>query len=250
MLQLVAWTCGRREVELCDCALLAHVLWSTLDLMQPFQHWLRGRLARGAPRPAASPARALRGLLGGLVERVESERIELDELGKELKVFEEVVQKEILEKERQQALLREHCWLAPAQQEELIEAIEEELEQGSRALLLEVYRLEEVRESMPGELANYARERRSQGELPATDPMPGERRRNEGCGRNGGGGIWRTEPQTFKLGKHKGRSFSDVAENDVDYCRMVERKLAEGSFSGDAPLDRQVRAFVAYLKSR
>ncbi|CAK9064563.1 unnamed protein product [Durusdinium trenchii] len=175
MLQLVAWTCGRREVELCDCALLAHVLWSTLDLMQPFQHWLRGRLARGAPRPAASPARALRGLLGGLVERVESERIELDELGKELKVFEEVVQKEILEKERQQALLREHCWLAPAQQEELIEAIEEELEQGSRALLLEVYRLEEVRESMPGELANYARERRSQGELPATDPMPGSR---------------------------------------------------------------------------
>ncbi|CAK9033751.1 unnamed protein product, partial [Durusdinium trenchii] len=52
-------------------------------------------------------------------------------MGKELKVFEEVVQKEILEKERQQALLREHCWLAPAQQEELIEAIEEELEQGS-----------------------------------------------------------------------------------------------------------------------
>lgn len=68
--------------------------------MQPFQHWLRGRLARGAPRPAASPARALRGLLGGLVERVESERIELDELGKELKVFEEVLQKEIVEKER------------------------------------------------------------------------------------------------------------------------------------------------------
>lgn len=41
---------------------------------------------------------------------------------------------------RQQALLREHCWLAPAQQEELIEAIEEELEQGSRRRCLALER--------------------------------------------------------------------------------------------------------------
>ena len=29
------------------------------------------------------------------------------------------------------------------------------------------------------------------------------------------------DEQTFKLGKHKGRLFSEVAENDVDYCNMV-----------------------------
>ena len=34
--------------------------------------------------------------------------------------------------------------------------------------------------------------------------------------------VPRTEEQTFKLGKHKGRLFSEVAENDVDYCNMVQ----------------------------
>ena len=48
------------------------------------------------------------------------------------------------------------------------------------------------------------------------------------------------DEQTFKLGKHKGRLFSEVAENDVDYCNMVQssKKLSclTATENGIAPI--------------
>ena len=65
MMQVAAWTCGRSEVELCDCALLAHVLWSNPEHCKQFQLFLRNRLAR-------TRRRQLSAILGGLLERVET----------------------------------------------------------------------------------------------------------------------------------------------------------------------------------
>ena len=64
MMQAAAWTCGRSEVELCDCTLLGHVLWSNPDHCEQFQDFLRSRLAR-------TRRRQLSAILGGLLERVE-----------------------------------------------------------------------------------------------------------------------------------------------------------------------------------
>ena len=65
MMQVAAWTCGRSEVELCDCVLLGHVFWSSPEHCEQFQAYLRGRLARTRRRQLSS-------ILGGLLERVES----------------------------------------------------------------------------------------------------------------------------------------------------------------------------------
>ena len=65
MLQVCAWTCGRTEVEICDCVLLGHVFWSSVDHCEQFQVFLKKRLARTRRRQLVS-------ILQGLLERVET----------------------------------------------------------------------------------------------------------------------------------------------------------------------------------
>ena len=91
MLQVVAWTCGRLQVEICDCALLAHVFWKSLESREEFQQWLRSRLAKGRGRQLAA-------ILGGLLDRVVSKAT--SDLPTELQVFQKATEKEIAEAER------------------------------------------------------------------------------------------------------------------------------------------------------
>lgn len=96
-------------------------------------------------------------------------------------------------------------------------------------------RLTAALELSPEGLGSYVRQRRGRGELlwSAEEPLSGSE-----------------EQEAFRLGKHKGRLFSEVAREDVDYCRLVRRKVEQGGFQGDAALDRQVRSFVAYLNAQ
>lgn len=227
MLQVVAWTCGRSQVEVCDCSLLAHVFWQSLENRETFQKWLQARLAK-------SRGRQLAAILSGLLDRVLSKATAAADLLGELKVFQTATKKEIVEAERQQQLARAHCWLPDNESKNFCAAVDLELDSrsGPRTLLMEVARLSAAAELAAEEVDVYVRKRRAVGDL-------------EWSGSSDASTI---DEQTFKLGKHKGRLFSEVAENDVDYCNMVEKKVAAGSFGGDSPLDRQVRAFVSYLK--
>lgn len=228
MLQVVAWTCGRSQVEVCDCSLLAHVFWQSLENRETFQTWLQARLAK-------SRGRQLAAILSGLLDRVLSKATAAADLLGELQVFQRATEKEIVEAERQQQLARAHCWLPHKETQNFCAAVDLELDSrsGPRTLLMEVARLSAAAELAAEEVDVYVRKRRAVGDL-------------EWSGSSSDAST--IDEQTFKLGKHKGRLFSEVAENDVDYCNMVEKKVAAGSFGGDSPLDRQVRAFVSYLK--
>ena len=93
MLQTVAASCGRDTVELCDCWLLQHVLWSRLEVAEDFRQWLRRRVAQ-------RPGRALASMLGGLLDRVE--RCEPRQLAAELENLRKALEHEIGEVQRSQ----------------------------------------------------------------------------------------------------------------------------------------------------
>ena len=93
MLQVVAWTCGRSQVEVCDCSLLAHVFWQSLESRETFQQWLQARLAK-------SRGRQLAAILSGLLDRVLSKATAAADLLGELQVFQRATEKEIVEAER------------------------------------------------------------------------------------------------------------------------------------------------------
>jgi len=231
MLQVVAWTCGRSQVEICDCSLLAHVFWKNSENRDVFQTWLKSRLVK-------SRGRQLAAILSGLLDRVVSKATSAADLLEELKIFRKATENEIAEAQRQQQLARAHCWLPNRESTMFCQAVDLELDarNGARTLLMEVARLSAAVE-LEEEVDVYVRKRRGFGELEwsaasVSDPLTD------------------SDDETFKLGKHKGLLFSEVAQNDVDYCKMVEKKVSEGNFRGDSPLDRQVRAFVAYLKER
>ncbi|CAJ1442320.1 unnamed protein product [Effrenium voratum] len=231
VLQVVAHCCGRQRVELCDCALLAYVFWSSVASEDLFRGFLFQRLAR-------QKGRALGAILGGLLDRVET-KVTGPELPQELAALRRAVEQEAAEAERQQSLAREHCWLPPKDVEALCRALDKALDAGNgpRTLLLEIVRLS-VATELCADVGAYIRLRRSGGDLEW--PQLGEVSESP----------MGDDEQTFKLGKHKGKLFSEVAREDVDYCSLVQRKVAESGFAGQTPLDKQVRAFVAYLKQR
>ncbi|CAE8647672.1 unnamed protein product, partial [Polarella glacialis] len=247
MLQVVAWTNGRAQVELADCVLLRHVLWREAGQREVLRCWLFGRLARTrGPQVAA--------ILDGLLDRVESGSVVPADLRRELAAFRTALESDLRGVQRQQELLRSHCWLAPADAASADHAADALLDDrhapGPRALLAEVAHLSAALDldeagARAGDLvAEYVRLRRGRGELrwswSAGGPEASEAT----------GGPQAIEDDTFMVGKHKGRHFSEVAGSDEDYCRMVKRKVAEGSFSKDTSLDRQIRAFVAFLGAR
>eukprot|EP00438_Fugacium_kawagutii_P031392 Skav217522 [mRNA] locus=scaffold4186:9463:10272:+ [translate_table: standard] len=109
MLQIVAWTCGRFQVEVVDCLLLGHVFWQSLDSREDFQLWLRARLAK-------SRGRQLAAILSGLLDRVLSKATSAEDLLIELQVFQKATQKELADSERRgNRSLRsmENCVLTP-----------------------------------------------------------------------------------------------------------------------------------------
>ena len=93
MLQVVAWTCGRSQVEICDCSLLAHVFWKNLENRDVFQTWLKSRLVK-------SRGRQLAAILSGLLDRVVSKATSAADLLEELKIFRKATENEIAEAQR------------------------------------------------------------------------------------------------------------------------------------------------------
>eukprot|EP00439_Symbiodinium_sp_Y106_P086869 s383_g36.t1 len=235
MMQVAAWTCGRSEVELCDCALLGHVFWSSPEHCELFQTYLRGRLAR-------TRRRQLTVILGGLLERVESGATSAEDLLRELEdspnfglqAFRRAITQEICSFERQRCLAKAHPWLAPEETAAwdalLVSALE-----GLRTLLYDVAALSAAAELGGDVPVEWLRLCQGRGQR-WTGSGDGDREDDDDV------------DETFTVGKHKGRLFSEVAAEDEDYCRMVQRKVSEGSFSGESTLDKQVTAFVAYLK--
>ena len=98
MLQVVAWTCGRSQVEVCDCSLLAHVFWKNSENRNVFQRWLKSRLVK-------SRGRQLAAILSGLLDRVVSKATSAADLLEELKVFRKATENEIAEAQRCLAML-------------------------------------------------------------------------------------------------------------------------------------------------
>ncbi|CAK0894270.1 unnamed protein product [Prorocentrum cordatum] len=238
LLKVVAWTAGRGRVEAADCALLRHVLGATREESEQLWEWL----VRQIPR---ARGRAVSAVLGGLLSRLERGAVAEEQLRLELGSIRASLGAQVQAAERQQRLLRGHCWLTPAEAEALCGRLDERLDDaagcGARALMLEVARLEAAVEL--GRVAEYVAERRARGELRWGAGAPGES--------SGGAGAAAGEPsadETFSIGKHKGRKFSDIADEDVDYCSMVERKVEQGKFSGGTALDLQMRKFVAYVR--
>ncbi|CAE7872704.1 ravA [Symbiodinium microadriaticum] len=234
MMQVAAWTCGRSEVELCDCVLLGHVFWSSPEHCEQFQAYLRGRLARTRRRQLSS-------ILGGLLERVESGATSAEDLLRELEAFRRAITQEICSFERQRCLAKSHPWLA-IEETAAWDALLATALEGLRTLLYDVAAL-----SAAAELG---------GDVPVEWLRLCQGRGQRWTGTGDGDREDDDVDETFTVGKHKGRLFSEVATEDEDYCRMattrlaaeVQRKVSEGSFSGESILDKQVTAFVAYLK--
>lgn len=231
MLQVAAWTCGRSRVAPADCALLRHVLWTAPSQLPALKLWLSRHLVKSRGRQVSA-------ILNGLVDRAEAGRSPAQEVVRELGAFRAVLVSELQGILSQEEVLRSHLWLDPADSVEIWTVLEQQLSNpasgGARALLLEVARLEAAAEL--GKLPDYIRQRRAEGGLRWTGATSA--------------GLEGLGEETFTVGKHKGQTFSEVANNDEDYCRMVERKVADGAFSKDTPLDRQIRDFVTFLRAR
>mmetsp|Transcript_75911 Transcript_75911/g.176043 ORF Transcript_75911/g.176043 Transcript_75911/m.176043 type:complete len:611 (-) Transcript_75911:322-2154(-) len=238
MLQMAAWTNGRQQVERADCVLLQHVLWGEPQQRHELKSWIMERVARTVSGQVAA-------VLSGVIERLDSGAATEDAVRQELEAFRISLVGEVHNVCRQQRLMREHVWLASAEAHGICREMDAKLDSlpacGARMLLAEVARLEAAAELEC--LRAYARQRRQRGELQwaptrAVGSTPGA-----ATGGNQAGEL------SFTLGKHKGRRFSEVSCSDADYCSMLQRKVAEGKFTKDTPLDRQVRAFVAYLQA-
>lgn len=243
MLQVAAWSCGRQSVERADCFLLRHVLWNAPEERKALESGLVDCLIGGKRRQVAA-------VLSGFLDRVERAGARADaqdgpaQLRRELAAFRAVLVREVSGILRQQQLLQEHCWLAPQEAQQLCATVEARLDDaascGPRALLAEVAKLDAAAEQ--SSLAAYVTSRRARGELRWKQVVEARSDAEQGTADED------EADETFDVGKHKGRRFSEVAASDEDYCRMVERKCAEGQFAKATTLDRQIRAFVAYLR--
>mmetsp|Transcript_8903 Transcript_8903/g.23103 ORF Transcript_8903/g.23103 Transcript_8903/m.23103 type:complete len:621 (-) Transcript_8903:56-1918(-) len=236
MLQVAAWACGRRRVELADCMLLRHVLWSAAEDRRPLFSWLIERVARTRGRQIAA-------VLQGFIDRAANGGARPEEARRELGALRAALAGEVQKVLKQRNLLQRHCWLAPEEVSHLCVEFDARLDDGPgcgpRALLAEVARLEAALEASC--FADYVASRRRRGELQWDCAIQ--------AGAPDIGGEAALEDPTFEVGKHKGRRFSEVASDDADYCSMVERKVSEGQFRKDTPLDRQIRTFVTYLRA-
>jgi len=234
MLQIAAWTNGRRRVERADCALLQHVLWSSPEEQKPTQDYLVRSIA-------GSRGRQIAALLAGVMQRASAGSSTEDEIRREVRAFRALLISEVSNVLRQQRLLREHCWLAAEEANSFCGLLDMELDRpgsGPRWLLAEVATLDAAAELRC--LKESVQAGRDGGKFQWGDVELG----SDGVPAN----LGDAEDQTFIVGKHKGKRFSEVVSIDVDYCQMVRRKVEEGQFSKDTRLDRQVRAFVKFLR--
>jgi len=230
MLQVTASTCGRNEVSKLDCFLLLHVFpRSSLD-KEAMDKMLRRSVLKSKREQIAY-------VLEGLLDRARSGATDIQMLAKECEAMRRVLLKEAGRVEQLQECLASHRWLPSYDVADYSDYLDAELNapgRGLLALLLQVASMEAACEAGDASVAAYLEWRKQEsvvegeaGELLDAADMDEE----------------------FTVGKHRGQLFSQVAQSDEDYCRMLEAKYREGRFAGDAPLDQQVRKFVAYLKA-
>lgn len=265
MLQVVAWTTGRRQVEPLDCVLLRHALWYGDEDRAILGRWLPARIARNCGPQVAS-------ILTGFLDRVALGEEPQERIQGELAAFRKVLLAELQKGRSQQRLVQQHCWFAKADVENLVRLLRFRFERAPASpgqLLLEVARLEVALELET--VADYVQARRARSELrwprsaagtaagvlddagaaageEAEDEAAAAAVRAGEAGDNEEATVADDGDSVFTVGKHKSRTFREVEANDVDYCRMVGRMLDGGKFLGDSCLDVQVRAFVAYLR--